>query len=359
MHTTAVSGAGIAWFLAKKFNSRADLGLAALGAVADCLPLLDVNRSLVVHGLKELRLNPSLGIRQLIATAGLKQASLSATDLGFGIGPRLNAVGRLADPTDGLRLLCSQTPSQAAQYARSLNDYNQHRQNLQKESLEIAQKEIDLSHRLIFISGQYNPGIIGLIAGRLTEKYYLPSIVVSKMGEISKGSCRSIPELNIIESLRKHQSLFIDLGGHAQAAGFSLKTANIPKLKKLLTKTVDDLLSGLNLAPQLSIDAQMEPSAVTKKNIEAIQRLAPFGIGNPEPLFLFKSLSVSSLKVIGSTGDHLKLRLNNLDAIAFKKGELIKSLKVGDTVDVVAHLSLNIWQNTATPQLIIKEIITQ
>ena len=356
IHSTAVSGAGISWFLAREFNPDADLGLAALGAVADCLPLTGINRTIVVHGLNKINNNPSLGLKKLVQISGI-QFPVSSYHLGYLLGPRINAVGRLADPTDALRLLCSQNSLQASRYAQSLNNYNQDRQLLQKESLELADKNINPKSKIIFIFGNYNPGIIGLIAGRLTEKYYLPSVVIGTDGDIAKGSCRSIPELNIIKALRQHSDLFIDLGGHALAAGFSILTKNIPKLEKQIIKSVNLTLKKIKLAPHLDVDAQILPEAVNKTNIQALEKLAPFGIGNPEPLFLLKNLTIQSIRTIGQTNDHLKLKLNNLDAIAFKKGELSSSLKVGDQIDIIASLSLNTWNNSQTPQLIIKEII--
>jgi single-stranded-DNA-specific exonuclease len=358
IHTTLVSGAAISWFLSKEFNPNADLGLAALGAVSDCLPLTGVNRSLVVHGLQSLRLNPSPGIKKLVNISGAKQDSLSTYELGFLLGPRINAVGRLSDPTDALRLLCSQSQLQATKYAQSLNDFNLSRQSIQKDSLIDADQKIDQSHKLIFISGDYNAGIIGLLAGRLTEKYYLPSIVISTSGEVAKGSCRSIPELNIIQSLREYSDLFIDLGGHPLAAGFSIKPENITKLQKKLSKSIYATLGKLSLEPHLDVDAIMDPLAVTIKNINEIQKLAPFGIGNPEPLFLFKNVTMSNIKTIGQTGDHLKFKIENIDAIAFKKGGSIGKYKEGDRTDIIASLSLNTWNNLTTPQLIVKEIIS-
>lgn len=356
VHTTLVSGAAISWFLSKEFYQDADLGLAALGAVSDCLPLTGINRSIVVHGLLSLNLNPSPGIKKLIQISSI-QFPVSTYHLGFLLGPRINAVGRLADPTDALRLLCSQNQLQATKYAQSLNSTNQDRQSLQKETLELVDKSIDLSHKLIFISGYYNPGIIGLLAGRLTEKYYLPSIVISTSGEVAKGSCRSIPELNIIESLRAYSDLFVDLGGHPLAAGFSIKPENITKLQKKLSKSVFSLLGRLSLEPHIDVDAIMDIGAVTIKNISAIQKLAPFGIGNPEPIFLFKDVTMTNVKAIGQTGDHLKFKAGSLDAIAFKKGELLAKLPDGVKVDIIASLSLNNWNNLTLPQLIVKEIL--
>ncbi len=365
VHSTLVSGSAISWFLAKELDKNADLGLAALGTVADCLPLTGVNRSIVVHGLKELHLNPSPGIKKLIQVSNIKNP-VTTYDLGFVLGPRINAVGRLADPTEALRLLCSQNQLQATKYAQSLNNFNQDRQILQKDSIESAEESIrrdapagrlnTKNNKIIIIAGDYNPGIIGLIAGRLTEKYYLPTIIIGVDGDIAKGSCRSIPELNMIEALREHQDLFIDLGGHSGAAGFSILTKNIPKLKKAVIKSVNLKLKKIKLEPHLDVDAQMTLDSVTLANIKAISKLAPFGIGNSEPLFLFKNVIISVKKVIGSTGDHLKLKFGNLDGVAFKKGDLAKDLNIGDSIDIVASLSINDWNNSQTPQLIIKEI---
>lgn len=378
IHSTEFSGSALSWFFSREFDQNADLGLAALGTIADCLPLTGVNRSLVTHGLLSLRLNPSPGIKQLIKVSGVKQDSVSTYDLGYILGPRINAIGRLSDPTDALRLLCSQNLLQAARYAQVLNSYNQDRQVLQKDSLEFAENylsrdtlqcvSINKKNKLLFISDPtFAPGIIGLIAGRLTEKYHLPSVVISKDEKFSKGSCRSIACFNIIEALRIHSDLFVDLGGHAGAAGFSIKTANIPKLKKLLTATIKSQLANVDTTPIITVDAVMKLSVVKIATIKALEQLSPFGIGNPEPLFLFKNLKIVSKKVLGSNGDHLKLKLDDpdspkveylaADAIAFKKGGLDSSLKVGDLINIVASLSANTWNNTTTPQLMVKEII--
>ena len=357
IHSTTVSGSALSWFLARKFNNTADLGMAALGTVADCLPLVGINRSLVVHGLKELRLNPSIGIKKLIAIAGLRQESLSAYDLGFELGPRINAVGRLADPTDALRLLCSQNQLQASKYTQILNSRNLNRQELQKDSQILAEKNIDLKNKLIFVSGDYHPGLIGLIAGRLTDKYNLPSIIISRSKDISKGSCRSVAGFNIVEILRRFSPLMVDLGGHALAAGFSIKTTNIPKFQTAVTKAVNLKLKSVYLKPEITVDAQMKLSAVNLSNIKTIGQLTPFGIGNPVPLFLIKDLKIVGKRLLGQNGDHLKLKLDGVDAIAFKKGELDKTLNIGDSVDIVASLNANTWNGTTSPQLIIKEII--
>lgn len=359
IHSTDLSAAGLAYFVAQQFDPHPDLGLAALGIVADCLPLTGINRSIVYHGLAQLRRNPSPGIKKLIDISGAKLDSLSTYDLGFLLGPRINAVGRLSDPMDALRLLCATNPITAGKYAAILNQQNLARQEIQQQDIATAEATADPHSRLLFVTGSYNPGIIGLIAGRLTEKYYLPSIVIALNGDIAKGSCRSIKELNIIDSLRQLSDFFVDLGGHAGAAGFSIQAKDIPKFQAKITKIISHQLQGQVLQPTLEVDAKMTLSAVNIANIKAINQLAPFGIGNPEPLFLFEGLRVTSKKLLGTNQDHLKLKLGDpvTEAIAFKKGDYDTQIKTGDLISLVARLDLNTWNGTTTPQLIVKEII--
>jgi single-stranded-DNA-specific exonuclease len=356
-HSTATSASALAYFMAKNFSKTADLSLAALGVVADCEPLTDINRSIVVHGLKELKLNPSPGLKKLMEISGTKIDSVSVYDLGFLLGPRLNAVGRLSDPTDALRLLCSQNSTQASKYAAVLNDFNKERQDLQKESIDTADKNIDLKSKIIFVADKFNPGIIGLIAGRLTEKYALPSVIISKNGEVAKGSCRSIPEVNIIEVLRKFSELFVDLGGHPGAAGFSILDKNIPKLQKKLNAYFSKKLAKYTAQKSITIDAKMDINAINLKNIKLIKSLEPFGLGNPQPLFFFENLTIESKRLLGQNQSHLKLKVSGIDAIAFKKADLDKDLKIGETINLVAHLDANTWASRTFPQLIVKEII--
>jgi len=368
IHSTDFSGSALSWFFASQFDKKADIGLAAAGTVADCLPLININRNIVIHGLKSLQKNPNHGLKKLIEVSGINQDSISAYDLGFVIGPRINAVGRLSNPTDALRLLCSQNSIQASKYAKDLDKFNKDRQDIQKENLKIAEEIISKDdNKLIFISHKdFLPGIIGLIAGRLTEKYYLPSIIISVGDEYSKGSCRSIKELNIVESLRKFNDDLVELGGHAGAAGFTIKTNNIKKFQTKITNYINQQLKDIDLKPSITVESEMKLSAVSIKNCRLIGKFEPFGIDNPKPLFLFKNLRIVQKRVIGSTGDHLKLKLDDpntdklenisTDAIAFKKGDLDGQFKTGDLINVIASLDLNVWNNQTSPQLMVKEI---
>jgi len=362
VHSTKISGSALSWLVAKQIDKHADIGLAALGTVADCLPLNDINRNIVHHGLLSLRLNPNCGIKKLIQISGIKPEGISTYDLGFVLSPRINAAGRLSNPTDALRLLCCSTSNQASKFAQILDSFNRDRQNLQQESILLAKNKItpNSKDKLIFIADKsFHPGIIGLISGRLTEQYYLPSIVISVDNNIAKGSCRSIKELNIIESLRQISHLFVDLGGHSGAAGFSIDPKNIPKFQKSITKIINQELADKLLKPSTFIDAEMRLEAVTVKNCKLIQKLEPFGIENPEPIFLFKNIKVVQKKLLGQKQEHLKLKLGDIgvDAIAFKKGELSSDINIGDTIDFTARLNLNIWNGNISPQLVVKDIL--
>jgi single-stranded-DNA-specific exonuclease len=354
IHSTKFSGSGISWILAKELDKNASLGLAALGTVADCLPLSGHNRNIVVYGLKELSTNPSIGLKKLFDISGNKKEIVSAYDLAFVLGPRLNAAGRLDDPTDSLRLLCSTNTSQAVKYAAILDKHNSVRKDFEKEGIEKAEKLIDLSQNIFIISDKsFLPGIIGLIAGRLTEKYNRPTIIISQDKEISKASCRSIPEINIIKTLRKFSDLLLDLGGHAQAAGFSIETKNISKFQKKVEKAVSQKYEKI-----IIVDAEMNINAVIIKNINAIAKLEPFGIGNPKPIFLFKNLKITNKRLLGKEGEHFKIQLNHqFDAIAFKRKDLGSIHNIGDIINIIACLEINTWNGISSPQLIIKEIL--
>lgn len=377
IHSTKTCGAGLSWLLSQQISPQSDLGLAAIGLVADCLPLTSINRNIVYHGLASLQENPSHGVKALSPPSPFKK-QLSTYDLGFILAPQINAAGRLEDPTDALRLLCSPNPRQANIYATKLRHINQQRQLLQKQAIKLATKTPPSpTEKLIFKShSQYHPGIIGLVAGFLSQNYYLPSVVISRQKNISAGSCRSIFQFDIIKALRRFSSLFVDLGGHPAAAGFSIKNKNIPILKKKLQSLAKKQLAKADLSPSLTVDATAKLSALKIKNIKAINRLQPFGMGNRRPLFYFKNLKIVSKKLVGADFSHLKLQVDDpdtpavekiparparpatagADAIAFKKGHFDQKIKVGDCVDLVASLDINTWNGRSTPQLIVKEI---
>ncbi len=373
VHTTQLSGSGVAWFFARELKVLGaplpDLGLAALGTVTDMMEVKGASRSLIKHGLPFLQSTPRAGLRALFSQAGIDEKIFSTYELGFIIGPRLNALGRIADPMDGLRLLCVKEEERGKRLAKKAQEVNRERQKLTQEGLKLARRQFskkDLPFLLFASSPSFEQGIVGLIASKLKDEFYRPVLVIKKDGKISRGSARSIKELNIVKTLRGFNDLFIDLGGHPLAAGFELKTKDLEKLKKKLLLFSKKKLQGKKLSVRLEIDLPLSLVQATPDYYQAIQRLAPFGLGNKEPLFIFKGLRILDLKTVGSNGGHLKLILDDpatpreermvVEAIGFYLGGRKEELKNGDLVDVVASVTENVWRGRRKIVLKIKDL---
>jgi single-stranded-DNA-specific exonuclease len=374
VHTTKLCGAGVAYLLSKEINKNLDknegpdlhLELAALGTVADLVPLTGANRAIVTAGLKKLHETRRVGLLALFQLARVDQKSIGVYEIGYVIGPRLNASGRIDSAMDSLRLLCTKNKERASELAAKLELTNRERQQLLREATEhaiVGVREQGIGNRKILIVGHnsYEEGIIGLVAGRLVEAFYRPAIVLSLGETVSKASVRSISGFNVIEFLRMHIEHFVNVGGHPMAAGFTVETAKIELLQKTLEEKAAVLIGEELLIRSLKIDCEMPFAVLTKELYKHMQQLAPFGMANPEPIFATKNVTVESLKVIGKEGNHLRLVLRNdektFESIAFGMGELGTSLKPDDKVDVAYILDENTWNGETKLQLKIKDII--
>ncbi|MBU2591964.1 single-stranded-DNA-specific exonuclease RecJ [Patescibacteria group bacterium] len=368
VHSTELAGSGVAWFLASLFGYRS-LELVALGTIADMLPLSGVNRSFVKYGIKEISKTNRVGLKLLKQKGGIgSKDEVLPWQVSFILAPRLNAAGRLSDAVDGLRLLCTKKTARAKELVEKLETINSKRQKLTIDGIDDAKKNIKPSlQKMIFaVDESYHQGIIGLIAGKLTEEFYRPSIVISKGEKISRGSARSVNGFNIIEFIRKAEPLLIDAGGHPMAAGFTIETSKINKFINQLGKMAEKEIKTEDLAPELKIDFSTDASLVGKKLYRLIQELAPFGLGNPEPLFLIKRARVVRCQALGSERQHLKLWLDDpetkaiervvAEAIGFGWGDFWQDLLTGDFVDLVASLNLNRWRDRETIQLKIRDL---
>jgi single-stranded-DNA-specific exonuclease len=338
------------------------LDLTALGTVADLAPLLGENRSLVKQGLERLNAAERLGVRAMIAQAGLKPGQIDATTIGFVLGPRLNAAGRLDDAITSYDLLTCSSPDQAADLARELEELNRHRQRLTVETLERAKEQVLLAgedEKLFFAAGEdFLAGIVGLVAGRLTEEFYRPSLVVELGSEESRGSARSIPEFNITAALDQCSDLLIRYGGHAAAAGFTVANDNLKTLRKRLKELAAEQLEGVELTPTLLIDAEVELSEVDWATQALLTQLEPCGYANPAPLLLSRRAIVRDARAVGAEEHHLKLTLSDdqgvKDAIAFHQGRWAGQLP--HHIDVVYSLEVNEWQGEKRLQLNVKDL---
>jgi single-stranded-DNA-specific exonuclease len=352
-------------------NSRQDLpfpvtdllDLVAIGTVADLVPLdSPENRRLVIEGLKVLQRANRLGLRSLMEVAGLTPAQLTSTSIGFAIAPRINAAGRLESAMTAYQLLSTDDHIEAATHAQKLQELNETRQKLTRDMQEYARTIAGVEAGdvpLIFAAdANFKQGIVGLVAGRLTEEFYRPSIVVQRGEEESHGSCRSILEFNITEALDQCADLLIRHGGHAQAAGFAIHNDNLPEFRTRMQEIAADKLAGQDLRPHLTIDAVVPLHHLNMRLHDSLTNLEPCGHGHPAPTLATKKLRVVDCRTVGKDGAHLKLRLTDgsleQDAIAFRFGEMIRDLP--PVVDVAYSLEVNEWNGNRTLQLNVTDI---
>lgn len=373
VHTTQLCGAGVAYLLAQeiknqesKIKNSADthLELVALATVADLVPLAGTNRTLLKFGLEELKKTKRPGLLALFNKAGIKKEEIDTYEVGHIIAPRLNAMGRLENAMDSLRLICTQNLQRAEKLSQLLSKTNFERQQITIESLDHAKNKVKQKElkNLIFIADKsYQQGIVGLIAGRLVEEYYLPSIVISKGEVYSKASARSVKGFNIVEFIRSASGLLVDVGGHPMAAGFTVETSKLDLLEKKLFEEAKKLIKKEHLERILRIDLELDEKLIDYKTYSEIQKLKPFGMANLEPTFVTKDLIIENMRLVGNDGKHLKLefRIQNselrMQGIAFGMGEG-NGFKIGDKVDVVYTLDENVWNGNKNLQLKIKDL---
>ncbi len=352
-----LAGVGVAFklleALLKSLGKEGELGtlldLVTLGTVADIMPLVSENRYLVKQGLRLLNTSPRLGIREMITQAGLTMGSLDTDSISWVLAPRLNTTGRLEHALPSYQLLMTDSADEAYKLSQWLEQKNAERQRLTTRVVSSARESIlaeGVAPILVVGDEDYPAGIIGLAAGRLSEEFYRPTVVIKTGKQMSNGSCRSIPEFNIVQALNQCRRLFTNFGGHPQAAGFTLPTKNLPRLKKALLELASAGLAGVDLRPHLDIDAEIRLTDLGGDTFPALGKLAPFGKGNPHPTFLSRKVEVIDCRAMGTKGEHLKLRLLQdgfvWDGVAFQAGDHLK--EIASVMDIVFNLEVDQWR---------------
>ena len=339
------------------------LDLVALGTVADLAPLVGENRSLVRNGLKQLRETKRQGLFSLAGVAQIKIDKITAGNIGFMLGPRLNASGRLESALASFELLTTTDFMRAGQLAQQLDVQNRQRQTItktmQQQAEEIAMQDDPNGFLLFAAHESFNSGVVGLASSRLTEKYYRPSVVAAKGAEETRGSCRSIPEFHITDALDQCKDLLVRHGGHAAAAGFTVKNENLSALVARLKSIAKEKLDGKDLRQTLSADMEVPLADMNFGILKHIAFLEPTGYGNPDAIFVSRNVKVKSFRAVGSDGRHLKLTLEDgpalkYDAIGFRMGEMAKSLP--PRVDVMYTLEANEYNGRVSLQLNLKDV---
>lgn len=373
---TMLAGVGIAYKLAQalrqampertKFEESELLDLVAVGTVADLAPLLGENRKLVLDGLAVLNQAKRPGIAALAHVSSVRPGQMTAESIGFGLGPRINAAGRLDHAYTAARLLAINNDLQAHQLANELNALNKRRQQLTAELTAVAEAKISPDAPiLIAADSSFLSGVVGLVASRLSEKNYRPAIVIEQGEEESRGSCRSVPEFHITEALDELTDLLIRHGGHAQAAGFTLRNENLPEFIDRMTAIAEAKLGSLNLMPTITIDAQIHLHDVDWALYDHLTQLEPTGYANATPVFLSRGVEVVHHRRVGQDGAHLQLRLSSgegedgssyrvVPAIAFRQGDWADCLP--QYIDIVYTININEWNGRRNLQLMIQDI---
>ena len=336
------------------------LDLVALGTVADVMPLIGENRYLVTVGLQKLRICRRLGLLELALQSGLSLDKLEVDHISWVLAPRLNAAGRMEHAISGYRLLTTDSQDEACALARLLNEKNTERQKLTAAALAEAREQVlvtGIAPLLIARHEDFHGGILGLVAGKLVDEFYHPAMVIRVGKELSCGSLRSIPEFNINEAIGRCAELLLHFGGHAQAAGFTLPTGNLGEFEEKLADIAEAELAGCDMRPQIVIDAQAKLHELGGVAFRLIQQMAPFGHGNPAPIFLSRAVSVCDRRSMGASGQHLKLKLKQgnvfWDAVIFGIGE--RTIEDKMPLDVVYNLEQDDWNGTSRLRLNVKD----
>ena len=338
------------------------LDLVALGTVADLVPLLGENRTLVHRGLARINHMERPGIEALCRQAGLKPGQVDTTAIGYTLGPRLNAAGRMDHAKSAYQLLETKYSAEAEQLASELNRLNRERQQLtlvtQERARQLALVTAKDAPLLFAAAPDFRAGIVGLVASRLVDEFYRPAVVVEVGEKVSRGSCRSIPEFHITDALDKCTDLLVRHGGHAAAAGFTVSNENLDSLADRLRGLAAERLADVELIPALTADAEVELAHMSWELQRELAQLEPCGYANPHPLFLSRNVRLLGQRAVGKEGRHLKLRLSDdratWDGIAFRQGEWAG--KLPDRVDIVYHLEVNEWNDQRRLQLNVQDV---
>ncbi len=361
-----LSGAGIALKLVQALITINDspltiqdfLDLATLGTIADVVPITGENRVIVRNGLHFINKSTRPGIRALTKISGMEGKKIKAGNLSFSLIPRLNAAGRIGDPADVVKLLTTDSHDKASEVALWLDRLNSKRQHIEEELFQDVIKKLEgknTSSAIVLASETWHQGVIGIVASRIVEQFYRPTILFSIEDGIAKGSARSIKSFDICKALSDCSEFLLSFGGHKQAAGARLDAKKLDSFEKKLCSLFDSA-DDVELTPSIKIDADISLSEINFNLIKELSLLEPLGYGNPEPLLGSKMLEVISPRIVG--GDHIKMKLRHksyyVEAIGFDMGGLFENLNISTAIDAVFTPTINEWNSGRYLQLILR-----
>lgn len=338
------------------------LDIVCIGTISDIVPLVDENRVIAKLGLMLVKCTKNVGLKELIQESGYK--TIDSGMVSFGIAPRINACGRMGKQEEALELFLTDNPEKAKTITKRLNEYNTQRQETEKQIFEQAISELEKENleeksSIVLAGENWHHGVIGIVASRITEKFFKPTILICIEDDIGKGSGRSVPGFDLHEALAQSSKYLEKYGGHEMAVGLSLKKENIQEFKNHFeeyakSKGVKDIV------PIINVDSEITKKDINKATVEQIKLLEPFGEQNKQPLLIYKNLKIASIRAL-SEGKHLKLMLKDeneiINAIGFNLGELSEEYLIGDKVDVVGTLEINAYNGQEQIQINLKDIM--
>jgi len=365
-----LSGGGVVFKLAQALSKKLGilnstdlkwlLDLVAITTICDVVPLIDENRIFAKFGLTVLSKTKRLGLKKLYEISNISPDNISTYTVGFQIGPRLNAPGRLNGENESFFLLKSTQSEEATKLALELDRINARRQSELEVILNQAVEQIEAEklydNKIIFLYNKnWQSGLIGLVAGKLVELYSRPCFVLEQGDVFSKGSVRSIDNFNIVKVLEESNEFLENFGGHAKAAGLTIKNENLPKLFKKVLEIADRILVKDDLLPKIMIDAELQSEDINFDLVEDLKKLEPFGLANSKPIFMMSKIVAKNPKTIGQDNKHLKFSIGSFDAIAFGFADFLQNT-IEQEIDIVFNLEENIWNNTKKIQFKILDI---
>jgi len=369
-----LAGVGVAFKVAQAVGAMTGqeklceeyVDLVALGTIADIVPLQEENRILVKAGLKRVNKGSCRpGLLALVKSAGLKNGAISTFEIGFMLAPRLNACGRLAKADLAVELLLSDDPARNEEICRYLEEENRLRQEMSEQIFNEAVALLEDGKRskvIMLASSHWHPGVIGIVASRLVEKYYRPTLLFNIEEGVAKGSARSIPGFNLYQSLEAMQKYLLRFGGHELAAGLTLEEDMLPTLQVELEQYAEEILEEKSFYPVLSLDAEISLAEINERFVQDLTLLEPFGAGNPQPLFVLRNVRLTNLRAVGQDGKHLKLKVVDeeqsrlLDGIGFRLGEWVEEVACWKGCDLAFVPERHTFQGVTFLQLQIKDL---
>ncbi|MFD0827424.1 single-stranded-DNA-specific exonuclease RecJ [Neobacillus sp. M.A.Huq-85] len=366
-----LAGVGVAFKLAHALYGRLPehlFEIAVIGTIADLVSLKDENRLIAKKGLENLKMTNNIGLKAIFTLAGVDNKSINEETIGFTLAPRINAVGRLENADLAVELLLSQDPEEAKSLAEEMDSLNKSRQSIVNtitaEAIEEVEKNypIDSNHVLVIGKEGWNAGVIGIVASRLVEKYYRPTIVLSfdKEKGLAKGSARSISGFDLFKNLSTCREILPHFGGHPMAAGMTLTIDDVAELRSRLNSLAKEQLSDADFIPVTYLDHEVRLEDINLSALDELNLLSPFGMDNPKPKVLINEVAISTMRKIGSDQNHLKVLVNengaNLDGVGFGLGTLVDHISPSSKISLIGELSINEWNNIRKPQIFVQDI---